>query len=1056
MKLHDAYATRKFVVDRLRADLLGGEFDEELDERPMSRFVVGVLYPQIDTAPTTGSADSPEDVDVDKSGDGDAGSPTTEGADDPQVSLARVRFPRTMGLTFAAAESAADIRIKVEGSRYLRSDVAGKERWTRDTISTDPVQLDVRAPGTTTKPVSDGLDLHLHTVVRVPKDGAVSITVALVNEATAGRGERDGRCWFNPVITVTAPAGELIARPESVVAGLDDLEVASQRLLFSDVHSYAVGHGCGVDWNDDVTSIWTSFVPSHEVLLSNPAGPEGIDLRMEHLSKSADLQDLRSLVAAYEAWIDDLDDTGLSPANAEALQSHKREARVAAERMADGISLLLGDPAARRAFNLMNHAMAQQRSRQDHHRKGNIGDPPLSTVDEASWRPFQIAFILVNLRGLADPDSSDRNIADLLWFPTGGGKTEAYLGLIAIAIMLRRLRNPEHAGVSVIMRYTLRLLTLQQYERATGLICALEQLRREELPNAKSISIGLWVGQSSTPNSLADARRALNRQKTGKVDDSEDTADPVQLRQCPWCGTELTYKNYDVADGRMNVFCPHLGCQFGGGLPVHIVDEDVYCERPSLVIGTVDKFALMAWKREVANLFGSAGATTNGATEPPPDLIVQDELHLISGPLGTMVGLYETAVDAACSRPSKPKLVASTATIRRATDQVRAVFDREAHQFPPPGRTYRNSYFSVEAPRTEKGSREYLGVLGAGTSHTTLMVRVYASLLQSAAAVSEDGETADLYWTLLGYFNSLRILGGAYMQVIDDVPAEMKVIATRRGEEPRDIGDPREMTSRKKSTEIPRELQIMARSRGEIDCADVVLATNMISVGVDVDRLGLMAVMGQPQTTSEYIQATSRVGRRDPGLVVAILNGARSRDLSHYENFAGYHRMLYRHVEATGATPFAPRARDRGLHGVLVSMARMTVTAAADSRAAGDVDDWLDDLDTCAQRIIDRAASLGASVRDLPDDQSADRVKHELEELMGQWEDAELTHYEGWFDRTDGALLVEASKALDANENDPVEFPVTDPPWPTLTSMRDVDAESSLFLIKSRRSSRGK
>ncbi|WP_446664140.1 helicase-related protein [Flexivirga sp. B27] len=1058
MNLQDAYATRKFVVDRLKGDLLGDELDAELSERPMTRFVVGVLYPQVDSTGPAATSDSPENDDIDKSSDGDAGSPTTEGADDPQVSLARVRNPRTMGLTFAAAETATNVQVTVEASRYIRSDTpTGKERWIRETITAGPIQLDVTTPGAIREQVVDGVRLEMHRVVREPRDGAVPITLALINDETAPRSERDAKCWFNPTITVTAPAGELVARPESVIAGLDDLEVASQRLLFSDVQSYAIGHGCGVGWIDDVTSIHTSFIPSHEVLLSSPAGPDGIDLRMVHLSESGDLADLTSLVSAYRHWIDGLDDDGLSDEDfSAALDRHKDEAGQAADRMSDGISLLLSDPNVRRAFDLMNLAMAQQRSRQDHHRNGQIGDPAQSAVEAASWRPFQIAFILVNLRGLADPESPDREIADLLWFPTGGGKTEAYLGLIAIAILLRRLRNSSDGGVSVIMRYTLRLLTLQQYERATGLICALEELRRKHLPAARPISIGLWVGRKSTPNSLADASQALKHQKSGRVDDADDASDPVQLRQCPWCGTELTHKNYDVADGRMNVVCPHVGCQFGGGLPVHIVDEDVYRERPSLVIGTVDKFAMMAWKREVGNLFGSAGATADGATNSPPDLIVQDELHLISGPLGTMVGLYEAAVDAACTRPSKPKLVASTATIRRATDQVRAVFDREARQFPPPGRTYRDSYFSVEAPRDKKGSREYVGVLGAGTSQTTLMVRVYASLLQSAAMVPEDSATKDLYWTLLGYFNALRLLGGAYMQVIDDVPAEMKVIAGRRHEDQRTIDDPREMTSRKKSTEIPHELKIMERKRGETDCADVVLATNMISVGVDVDRLGVMAVMGQPQTTSEYIQATSRVGRRDPGLVVAVLNGARSRDLSHYENFAGYHRMLYRHVEATGATPFAPRARDRGLHGVLVSMARMTIAAAADSRAAGHAEDWPEALRKCVDQIVERASALAAATKDVPEDQHPDRVRNELETLVNTWaDDLEVDHYEGWFDRAKGALLVEASKAVVRNDDERVEFPVEDPPWPTLTSMRDVDAESSLFLVRSRRSSRG-
>ena len=1050
MNLKNAYATRDFVLSRLHEDLLGGDFDEEIEEAPLSRFVVGVLYPET-VKRGSAVADSPEADQLDRDCDGDAGAPLSEGAEDPAVSLARVRYPRTMGLTFAASADAEKVEVSVRAVRYLSTSDRSTPRWLRNEIRCAPFA--VRLDGTTAQnhQIAEGLDLHV--VVRPPQEGVVSVTLALVNSGVAEPGHRDAASWFNPRIVVDAASGVLKARPESVIAGLNDGEVASQRLLFSDVKSYGVGHGCGVSWNEDVTSISTTFLPDHEVLLANSSGPRSVDLSMSHLAESADLADLRTLVEEYRTWIADLSSNGLSDLDSQTLEHHRQAAEQAADRMDSGINVLLRDPKVRTAFNLMNRAMAEQRSRQDFHRQGGIGDPP--DTGSAEWRPFQMAFILVNLEGLTDPTSPDRALADLLWFPTGGGKTEAYLGLIAIAIMMRRLRDPDDAGVSVLMRYTLRLLTLQQYERATGLICALEWLRLKEMPQARPISIGLWVGQKSTPNSLADARRALNRQKSGKSDDYDDIADPVQLRRCPWCGTALSFKDYSVDAEQMTVRCSNAGCYFRNALPVHIVDEDVYRERPSLVIGTVDKFAMMAWKREVGNLFGSAGADANGTLNSPPDLIVQDELHLISGPLGTVVGLYETAVDAACSRPHRPKLVASTATIRRASDQVRAVFDREARQFPPPGRSYRDSFFSVEADRGKKGSRQYVGILGAGTSHTTLMVRVYASLLQSAAMIRESEDTADLYWTLLGYFNSLRVLGGAYMQVIDDVPAEIKVIAGRRREEPRTIGAPREMTSRKKSTEIPHELDIMQRSRGTVDSPDTVLATNMISVGVDVDRLGVMAVMGQPQTTSEYIQATSRVGRRDPGLVVSILNGSRSRDLSHYENFAGYHRMLYRHVEATGATPFAPRARDRALHGVLVAMARMTLAEAAPSKAAEGVDDWRSALQGCTDVIVQRAASLASVTQVLPEDQHPDRVRKELDQLIEHWsESTDVTHYEGWFDRAHGALLVEAARAVAGSDDGPVEFPVQEPPWPTLTSMRDVDAESTLHVIRTRRSSR--
>ncbi|WEV78611.1 helicase-related protein [Janibacter cremeus] len=1052
-----AYKTREFMVQRLYEDLLGGESDEQMSEDPLSRFVVGVLYPGRATTETS-SAEGIDADGLDTTQDGDAGARTTDGQDDPVVALAQVRHPRTMGLTFAVnLERGSRVTLAPTASRYLRSTVGDEPVWSREGLAFEAADLDCSQVGSDRRTLVAGLEMR--TVVRSPQDGVVSVTIALVNTAEATWEERPARCWFNPQVYVKAKEGVLCARPDVVVAGLDDDEVHSQRLLFGDVNTYAIGHGCAVEWgasSQAPTELSTTFLPTHELLLSNPGGIAALDLAMSSLAKTTDFSGLAVLADDYERWIEQLDQdvAELSTQDVEALRRHQAEARVAARRIRRGIELLDSDQAIASSFRLMNEAMSEQRSRQEFHRNGGVGDPPSNT--DASWRPFQLAFILLNLEGLCEPSSPDRRLADLLWFPTGGGKTEAYLGLVAISIMLRRLRNPNDAGVSVLMRYTLRLLTLQQYQRATGLICALESLRVREIPKSKSISIGLWVGQASTPNTVKDAKKALQAARNGRADVEEDRADPVQLRQCPWCGTELTHENYTIVDDeKMVVRCAFAGCRFRNGLPVNIVDEDVYRERPSLLIATVDKFAMMPWKHEVGALFGTDAKTNGPGSTIPPDLIIQDELHLISGPLGTVVGLYEMAVDAACSRPAPPKVVASTATIRRASAQVKAVFARQARQFPPPGRTQKDSYFAIEASRDEKGSRAYLGVMGAGTSHTTLMVRVYASLLQSAAAVQEESDDADLYWTLLGYFNSLRVLGGAYMQVIDDVPGHMHVIAERRNEKVRELDQPREMTSRKKSSEIPEELEILERHRGDDQAADVVLATNMISVGVDVDRLGLMAVMGQPQTSSEYIQATSRVGRRRPGLVVTVYNAARTRDLSHFENFTGYHQMIYRHVEATGATPLAPRARDRALHGVLVSMARLLIPEAMPDGSAGAAVDWEHELQSIASRIVDRAEQILENEEVYPPDESPDVIEDELNELIERWlSDESLTHYAGWYDRKVGALLKDASSVV-ADHDDEANFPVTDPPWPTLTSMRDVDAESKLFLVRRRRN-RGK
>lgn len=1049
--LEQAYGTREFVLQRLSEDLLGGPADARLTEAPLSRFVMGVLYPDVDgDTPTQSSIEEEVENDIEAEAGGDA----PDNVVDPAVSMSRVRYPRSMGVTVALEQTAqASLEVSVRATRYESDD---DDEWRAVDVPEKRIVVAAHPPRLERLNVVDGLDLVVHC--REPRSGAVAVTLTLVNTLRAPQGDKDGSSWFRPRIVARAVNSVLRERPPATVAGVDELEIRSQKLLFRDVRSFAVGHGCAVAWEGrDPDTIETTYLPRYELLLSEAAGGDGLDLSMNALAGDDSFDVLERLIADYRAWIDGLTASVTDPLDDEeeaTLQLHMREARAASDRMEAGLELLRNDANVRKAFQLTNLAMAQQRSRQEHHRAGRLGDP--ESTDNASWRPFQIAFILTNLSGLADADHPDRGIADLLWFPTGGGKTEAYLGIIGIAILLRRLRDPKAAGVSVLMRYTLRLLTLQQYQRATGLICALEIERQAHLPDTAPISIGLWVGQASTPNDADTARRVLQKaRRPGARDTDDDASDPVQLRRCPWCGSGLDHTNYEIVDKTwMRVACGRDACAFRNGLPVHIIDSDVYTNRPSLVIGTVDKFAMMPWKREVGALLGAGGAVSDPNFEYlPPDLIVQDELHLISGPLGTMVGLYETAVDAITGRRALAKVVASTATIRRASDQVRAVFARTARQFPPPGVTQRDSFFAVEAPASEKASREYVGAMAPGASQTTLMVRVYASLLQSAAMVPQEDPSADLYWTLLGYFNSLRILGGAYIQVMDDVPDQMKVIASRRGETVRNPKAIREMTSRKRSSEIPRELEILEQRRGEVEAADVVLATNMISVGVDVDRLGLMVVMGQPQTSSEYIQATSRVGRRMPGLVVTVYNSGRSRDLSHYENFAAYHRTLYRHVEATGATPFAPRARDRALHAVLVALARHRIPEAGPSRAAGDAADWTDELEKLADAIVERSLATRTSGDEPADDESPETIREELSGLIDHWADAHLSHYEGWFNRYRGALLVEASRVLGKDEPE-ADFPPREPAWPTLTSMRDVDAESTVYLIRRRRTRR--
>ncbi len=1057
--LSEHYDFRARLTAEMIRDLVGPPWGEEvrpeedlLLDDPVTRYGMGALYPRY-AEPDDNLIDPSEDLDAIADDDDEIAHA------DPPIAMAHVRYPSSMGLTCAVDSSAAPsvtatIRVaryeKIEGepipvvarSRTRRSN-AGGSRWQRvpgefscDVATDHPT----RSGGID---LTDGLRLFFRVRPADP-DELVSLTVGLVDTHVVEAGKpRDAFAWFQVELELSGPAGTtpFQARPGDQVHSDEDLR--SYDLLYRDRSEFATGHGCSVTWTmpegapDRAASVRSTFTPTYDLTLadSNPAiqSPWFSMLRLATAERSETVSGLRAFVDQYDTWIDSRDATisDLPDRFGETAVTHLDRCRDASTRMRFGIDLLAHNDDAFDAFRLANRAMSLQRARTEWLRAGKPSQEP-DESDENEWRPFQLGFILLTIAGIADPKASERELVDLLWFPTGGGKTEAYLGLIAFTTFLRRLRVPAEAGagVTVFMRYTLRLLTLQQFERAALLICACEALRREQPDRLgeTEISIGLWVGRAATPNTLKEARASLDKARNGTPLPERN---PMQLLRCPWCGIDLDHRNYWITEKEPHlvIACRNGECDFRDGLPAWVVDEDLYKRHPTLVIATADKFACLPWRP-------GAGAIFNRDSKgvAPPELVIQDELHLISGPLGTLAGLYETAIDllGANADGVAPKVIASTATIRRAAHQVRGIFARDVRQFPPPGLDAGDSWFAVDADPAVKGNRRYVGVMSASTSHTTLLVRTYAALLQYASELDGSDDDRDPYWTLLGYFNSLRVLGGARVQVQDDVADRMKLLAPS-SDGVRNPDDIIELTSREPSTNIPQHLERMANSlpsRADRRVIDVILATNMISVGVDIDRLGLMAVMGQPQSASEYIQATSRVGRRHPGLVVVMFNSARSRDRSHYESFEGFHSMLYRQVDATSVTPFSTQARRRGLHAVLIGLARLLVPDLTTNGSAGEVRTVRDQLSPIAELIVARARSVS------PDD--ADDTARELDEIIEAWEERASEIGDLYFEhkqQDEHALLREAADREDR--------------FATLWSLRDVDTTSNLFPIRS-------
>jgi len=893
---------------------------------------------------------------------------------------------------------------------------------------------------------------------RLPR-GTRSVSVFLVNKREPDRDHPYRTFVFQTKLSLKL-AKPFVARPDlrggDAGAGTDDWDDRVADLQYRDVCEYAVGHGVSATWPrasggmpgagtaTECLHVQTTWVPQAEVERVAPSKIPSVELKMEALGEFIDGADAASkltpLVTQYRQWIASQKTKypSLSTDRAKTAAEMLTVAGFVADRIEAGITLL-ADPQVREAFCIANRAMALAGRQRAWSGSDKLKAP--EQLDAPAWRPFQLAFFLMTLRSIVEPKHNDREIVDLLFFPTGGGKTEAYLGLAAFTMVLRRLRNAGAmgCGMSVLMRYTLRLLTLDQLGRAAALMCALEMEREK----AKAVlgewpfEIGLWVGQAATPNRMGrrgdtgpgNEYTAYTKTMRYKRDDRSNPA-PIPIEECPWCGTKFTKNSFrlvptDIKPVDLRVHCVNHNCAFSGDrhLPVLGVDEPIYRRLPAFLIATVDKFAALPWTGETGCLFGlvdrhdrdgfygpcSPGkGVALGGQLPPPDLIIQDELHLISGPLGTIAGVYEAAIDALCTRSSaghdlRPKIIASTATVRRADTQIRALFERQqVTVFPPPGPDRRDSFFAyTEAPDITP-ARMYIGVAAQGRSLKVVLLRASLSLLSAAqVAYERDGgrrnkkNVADPYMTLLGYFNSLRELGGSRRIIEDEVRTRVAQYSRRRRIEPherlftdRNIGyDVLELTSRVSTGDVASAKRRLSLPVHEDERVDTALATNMISVGLDIIRLGLMVVLGQPKTSAEYIQATSRVGRDPlrPGLVVTLLNIHKPRDRSHYERFETYHASFYRSVEATSVTPFSPRALDRALPGALVALCRQGRPEMTPALGAGQILAMRASLDVVAEGLAERARNHAWPPSPAAGQKLRDHVLHRCTSLLDDW-----------------------------------------------------------------------
>ena len=756
--------------------------------------------------------------------------------------------------------------------------------------------------------------------------------------------------------------------------------------------------------------------------------------------------ELRHFVAGYAQWIDGQQIDCLEEEEEPTASRIQARMKTAAMRMQRGIALLASDELAFESFQLANQAMLSQMQQQDEVRGAQ------RDVQLYQWRPFQLAFLLVVLESTVHEDDDFRDVLDLIWFPTGGGKTEAYLGLIVFLIAWRRLHNPETGGGTVaLMRYTLRLLTAQQFERATRIIFALELLRRAnpDRLGQDPVSIGMWVGKASSPNTFNQAA-----EQARGIHDGSPTPNGLVLDACPWCGRDFNVESYQASPIRFNFLCTNPACPFGGDepepLPCNVVDETLYEKPPTLLIGTIDKFARLAWESRAGAFFG------NGTGKAPPTLVIQDELHLISGPLGSVAGIYEAALDTLLQkRGIPPKYIASTATIRMAKEQAKNLYGRDLAVFPPPGLTCDDTYFA----RTdyERPGRLYVGYLAPNLGQQQCLAPLAAALLSGPrelfAEQVEREALLDAWWTQVVYHVSLKSVGDSHTSYLTEIRSWMRRLSGEtvertnaadaeidnpEGDSVRNLVDKRanpniaQLTSRSTAWENAKTFAQLEKKVNEENHLDVVLATNMVSVGLDVSRLALMVVNSQPMTTAEYIQASSRVGRADvPGLVCVNYHRHQARSLSHYENFRPYHESFYRFVEPTSVTPYTYQVRLRALHAALVIALRHSGDKLRANANACD----FDQKDPWVQTVI--AAFTQRCARAEPSDRAGQTAQH-IDLLVDQWQDEVVRSREQLRglpyraqDKSTNALLCD-------HEHPDAGL------WPTLHSMRNVESNGVL------------
>jgi hypothetical protein len=1067
---------------------------EIINSNPLQVYTVGVVYPILDESARDLIVTEESEIEGDESElapthketeelDGDGGLDDDNASDDVRLDPI-FQGPRSMSFSVSPGENQEHFEIRLRCGLYSPVRIAGQGMpwWIRDVVD---VSVSLRAGESSSVLLRPDLGVRIGVDSRTAGNGHRLVTIWVRNDSRVPA-DQDAAAFALFQTRLSARFVELQPVKLSSSSTYTSLD-----FLYRHVTRLAIGHGCDAVVSDENEGfeVCTDVLPTVKI---SPLSPDIRDkdkksyaVGMNDLADfNSDAQDaVMRIMRDYEAWIDERSqEVQMFNAEDKAIASHHLEkCRGFLADIRYGWELCAQNSDVKRCFQDASRAMNQQRAaygsplREARAAKNELGyefDKRVVAVQEQGfWRPFQIAFVLASLRKVVDLEfrKNEGRDVDVIWMPTGGGKTEAYLGLAAFTILWTRFvltKEETKTGekvkpsMKVLMRYTYRLLTVQQVARAASMVCALELMRNSspDRYGSQEIRIGAWLGNSVTPGKRKDAIKRLNDLKAGK------DAEKFLLKKCPWCGAQIGvvineqvvgYKETATLIGanRVLAFCPDSDCEFhvrkkGGGtveygLPFLDVDEDLYAGPPDFLIATVDKIARLAWSTDSHRLFGIRGGKR---VADPPQLFIQDELHLIAGPLGSLDGVFEIALEELCRQMGgrSPVYVASTATTKNFEDQIHNLYDRQGRLVPPPGLTIENSFFGQV--NKDGVGKIYVGVCATGSfSGLDVQNSVLASLGFHAAVLgpTREDHNVDPWWTNVVFFSSRRALG--LLQSLIDTSLHRRVSRLRalsgrrsgkrvvKNGEPKDEADRymiqvSELTATS-AEDVNEVFDKLEKALPDTQTTDLCFATSMVEVGLDVSRLGLMTVIGQPKSSSQYIQATGRVGRSDasPGLVVSVLKPTNARDLSHYEGFRFWHERLYASVESASVTPFTSRALERSLPSFMAILLR---SRSASDRIADALPYWEEVCNVLFARIGANSAFLS----------NAQAV---LDMLYAQVTAADAASYvwDSWPKSGRGQPLM-----YSAEESIPADRLGT-PMWFVMNSMRSVEADAMLKVV---------